>query len=129
MADKIVLVDTSILIDLFRRTDKANSALVALVRQGYTYCISSVTEYEIYAGAKFGQSKFWDTFLKKTEVVAFDKAVAKIAVDINNDLKSKRKQISIPDLFIAATAISENLPFATLNRKHFDRIDNLTIVN
>lgn len=129
MANKIVLVDTSILIDLFRKADKANSTLVALVRQGYTYCISSVTEYEIYAGAKLGQSEFWDTFLKKTEVIAFDKAVAKIAVDINNDLKSKRKQIAIPDLFIAATAISENLPFATLNRKHFERIDNLIFVN
>jgi predicted nucleic acid-binding protein len=32
MADKIVLVDTSILIDLFRKTDKANPALVSLVR-------------------------------------------------------------------------------------------------
>ena len=27
MADKIVLVDTSILIDLFRKTDKANAVL------------------------------------------------------------------------------------------------------
>ncbi len=37
MEDKIVLVDTSILIDLFRKTDKANSVLISLVKQGYTY--------------------------------------------------------------------------------------------
>jgi len=48
MENKIVLVDTSILIDLFRKTDKSNSALIALVRNGYTYSISAVTEYEIY---------------------------------------------------------------------------------
>lgn len=128
MADKLVLIDTSILIDLFRKTDKNNSALIALVRQGYDYCISAITEYEIYTGAALGQVEFWNNFLQKTEVLPFDKVVAKVAVDINRDLKTKRKQIAIPDLFIAATAIANNLPFATLNRKHFDRIDNLNIV-
>jgi tRNA(fMet)-specific endonuclease VapC len=128
MADKLVLIDTSILIDLFRKTDKNNSALVALVRQGYGYCISAITEYEIYTGAALGQVEFWNNFLQKTEVLPLDKVVAKVAVDINRDLKTKRKQIAIPDLFIAATAIANNLPFATLNRKHFDRIDNLNVV-
>jgi len=46
MAHKIMVVDTSILIDYFRKKDKEKSVLVALVKQDYTYCISSVTEYE-----------------------------------------------------------------------------------
>lgn len=129
MADKIVLVDTSILIDLFRKTDKANSVLIALVKQGYSYCVSAVTEYEIYSGAALGQVAFWDTFLQKVQVLSFDKAIAKIAVDINFDLKRKRKQIAIPDLFIAATAIAHELPLATLNKKHFDRVTTLTLVD
>lgn len=128
MAYKIVLVDTSILIDLFRKTDKANSALVSLVRQGYTYHISSVTEYEIYTGATLGQVDFWDNFLQKTEVLPFDRTTAKVAVDLNKELKRKRKLIDTADLFIAATALAHNLPFATLNKKHFDRIDRLVIV-
>jgi len=128
MADKIVLVDTSILIDLFRKTDKANSALVSLVRQGYTYHISAVTEYEICTGATLGQVDFWDNFLQKTEVLPFDRTVAKVAVDLNKALKRKRKLIDTADLFIAATALANNLPFATLNKKHFDRIDELNIV-
>jgi len=44
------------------------------------------------------------------------------------ELKLKRKQIEIADLFIAATAVAHNFPFATLNRKHFDRIDRLNIL-
>jgi predicted nucleic acid-binding protein len=43
-------------------------------------------------------------------------------------LKRKRKQIALADLFIAATAISNQLSFATLNRKHFDRIEELNII-
>ncbi len=128
MEEKIVLADTSILIDLFRKTDKANSTLIALVKQGYGFCISAITEFEIYTGAVLGQIDFWDNFLQRTEVLPFDKAVAKVAIDLNRDLKRKRKQISIPDLFIAATAIANNLPFATLNKKHFERVDGLAII-
>jgi len=128
MADKIILLDTSILIDLFRKSEKENSVLVSLIRQGYTYCISSVTEYEIYTGTTSGQIDFWNNFLQRTEVLSFDKNVARVAVEINKELKRKRKLIDIADLFIAATAVSNNLPFATLNKKHFDRIDNLIIV-
>jgi tRNA(fMet)-specific endonuclease VapC len=128
MANQIILVDTSILIDLFRKTDKSNAALVSLVRQGYSYSISAITEYEIYTGTTSSQVDFWDDFLKQTNVLTFDKAVAKVAVDINKELKRKRKLIDIADLFIAATAISNNLPLATLNKKHFERIDGLTIL-
>ena len=128
MADKIVLVDTSILIDLFRKTDKANSVLISLVRQGYTYSISAVTEYEIYTGATLGQIDFWENFLQRTEVLPFDKAVAKAAVSLNKELKHKRQLIEIADLFIAATALVNNLSFATLNKKHFERIDGLAII-
>lgn len=128
MADKIVLADTSILIDLFRKTDKNNAALISLVRQGYTYCISAVTEYEIYTGASLGQIDFWNNFLDKTAVLAFDRQVVKAAVYLNKELKRKRKLIDTADLFIAATAIAHNIPIATLNKKHFERIDELVIV-
>jgi tRNA(fMet)-specific endonuclease VapC len=61
-------------------------------------------------------------------VLAFDQNVAQAAVDINNKLKRRRKQIGMADLFIAATAISNNLPLTTLNIKHFDRIDGLSVI-
>jgi predicted nucleic acid-binding protein len=127
MADKIILVDTSVLIDYFRKMDKANSVLVTLVKQRYDYCISSVTEYEIYRGALLGQMAFWDNLLEKVQVLPFDKAASRVAVNINAELKRKRKQIEIPDLFIAATAVANNLTLATLNKKHFERIDSLKL--
>ena len=50
MADKIVLADTSILIDYFRKTDKQNSVLIHLFDQGYDFTISAISYYEIYSG-------------------------------------------------------------------------------
>lgn len=128
MAKQVVMVDTSVLIDFFRKTDKSNSLLVSLVKQGFTFRISAITEYEIYSGANSDQKIYWEEMLNKTEVIPFDKKVVVTAVNINNSLKKKRKQIDLADLFIAATAVSQNLPFATLNKKHFERIDVLSIL-
>jgi len=128
MENKLVLVDTSILIDFFRKTDKENSVLVKLVKQDYRYCISAVTQYEIYTGTTLAQEKFWKTFLNKTNVLPFDWKVADMAVIINRDLKKKRKLIDIADLFIGATALTHSIPIATLNESHFNRIDNLKLV-
>jgi predicted nucleic acid-binding protein len=63
MAEKIVLADTSILIDFFRKTDKANSKLISLVRQGYAFSISAITQYEIYSGAPAAQQNYWQDLL------------------------------------------------------------------
>ncbi len=129
MADKIVLTDASILIDFFRKTDKANSVLINLFDQEYDFTISSITFYEIYSGTATNQLSFWRNLLQKTKVLVFDDNVAQAAIDINNELKRKRKQIEMADLFIAATAIANKLPFATLNKKHFERIDGLVIID
>jgi predicted nucleic acid-binding protein len=128
MANKIILADTSILIDYFRKTDKNNSSLVSLFEQGYDFAISAISHYEIYSGTTTAQIPFWQGLLQQTTVLAFNQNVAQIAVDINNELKKKRKQIEMADLFIAATAITYDLPIATLNKKHFERIDGLYII-
>ncbi len=128
MANEVVLVDTSILIDYYRKTDKTKSVWVALVRQGYKFAISAITRYEIYSGATQSQLDFWGSVLEAVAVIPFDEDCVDTAVTINTALKRKRKQIDLADLFIAATAVSNRLAFATLNKKHFDRIDELTII-
>ena len=128
MAGKVVLADTSVLIDFFRKSDKANSFLIGLVKQDYSFCISAITEFEIYTGATDNQLDYWNEFLKKTQVLSFDKNVVKVAVELNRTLKRRRKQIEMADLFIAATAIESKLPLATLNKKHFERIDQLELI-
>jgi tRNA(fMet)-specific endonuclease VapC len=129
MENNLILVDTSILIDYFRKSDKKNSILVKLFELNFTFCISAITEYEIYCGANNEQLIFWKKLLDNIKVVPFDHKVVEYAVAINNELKKKRKQIDIADLFIASSALAHNFRFATLNKKHFERIDNLEIIN
>ena len=129
MADKIILVDTSILIDYYRKTEKENSVWIALVRQGFSFAISTVTKYEIYSDATPNQLAFWDSIFQAISILPLDEVSVDTAVTLNIALKKKRKQIDLADLFIAATAVANHMPLATINRKHFDNIDLLNLIN
>ena len=122
------MVDTSILIDFYRKTDKETTAWVALVRKQYRFAISAITKYEIYSGATDSQILFWNAVLNSVNVIPLDETVIDTAVEINRLLKRKRKQIDLADLFIASTAVTHKLLFATLNKKHFDRVDKFEII-
>jgi len=128
MADNVILVDSSILIDYYRKTNKANAVWVSLIDKGYEFAISAITKYELYSGATQSQITFWDSILTAISVMPFDEGYVDTAVQINAVFKQKRKQIDLADLFIAATAMTNNLPITTLNKKHFERIDGLSVV-
>jgi predicted nucleic acid-binding protein len=99
-----------------------------LIDKGYEFAISAITKYELYSGATPGQITFWDSILSTISIIPLDESCIDAAVQINTSLKQKRKQIDLADLFIGATAIRNNLSLATLNKKHFERIDTLSIV-
>jgi len=122
------MVDSTILIDYFRKTDKANSRLVAHFRNYETLYISSVTEFEVVNGATKEHLQFWDGMLAKFTILDFDSKAARQAAAIVAQLKIKRKTIDKPDLFISATAIVNNLTLDKLNIKHFTHIGDLNLL-
>lgn len=123
------MIDTSLLIDYFRKTDKSKSRLVRLSEQFDQFVISAVTEFEIYSGATDAQLTFWMELLSEIRVLPFDSRVSQSAVAIQKDLKRLRKTIDKADLFIAATAVANGFTLDTLNRKHFDKIQQLTLLD
>lgn len=127
MEQEVVLLDTSVLIDYFRKKDKTKSVLFRLTMLNKLFAVSAITQFEIYAGAHAGQVSFWDSFFHEVLILPFNSEISILAANINSDLKRKRRQIDIPDLFIAATAIINELPCVTLNKKHFERIENLKL--
>ena len=123
-----VLVDTSIIIDYLRKTDKEKTLFWDIINTHECY-ISSVTVFELYSGAK--EPKHLDALevvLSYLNILSFDEKQAKIASSVFQKLKAKNKLIEFRDIFIAASAISTQMPLATLNKKHFKRIDDLALV-
>jgi tRNA(fMet)-specific endonuclease VapC len=127
MADTRILADTSIIIDFLRKKKKNKSALWN-IKEISTCFMSSITLFELLSGAKH-ERHFED--IKRisnwVETIYFDDEIADLSAMIYRNLKKRNQLIEFRDIFIAATAKYHNLCLATLNVKHFERIENLTI--
>lgn len=124
--DKL-MVDTNILIDYFRKTEKEKSLLIDHIIKFHPLYISSITEFEVLVGAAGEQLERWSYILQTFIILEFDSATAQKAAEITQGLKKKRKNIDKADLFIAATAIVYGLTLDTANRKHFEHIEDLSL--
>lgn len=128
MASEIVCLDTSILIDYYRKKNKSHSQFYRLTEEYSSFAVSSITEDEIYVGSNTAQDQFWDDFFRNITILPFDSEVNKVAIKIFRELKAARKKLSIPDLLIGATAVTHDLSLATLNKAHFQWINGLQFI-
>ncbi len=128
MANELILIDTSILIDYYRKTNKENTVWIHLVREHFQFAISTITKFEILSGATENQQEFWRDVMELLTIIPFNDDAVTAAITINANLKRRNKKIEIADLFIAASAVSCKLRLATLNKKHFERIEELTLL-
>ncbi|MDR3108494.1 MAG: type II toxin-antitoxin system VapC family toxin [Planctomycetaceae bacterium] len=124
----VISPDTSVLIEHFRTKDKEYTSYRKLVRDGYQFAISAITQYEVIAGTRGELLEIWLSELETMFFLPITKPVVMKAREINLQLKRDRKQLDMPDILIAATAMVNNLSLATLNTKHFERIKGLGLV-
>ncbi len=128
MAKELICLDTSVLIDYFRKTKKENSFFYKLTRNYSLFAVSVISEFEIHCGSTSQQQEFWNALFQNITVIPFDSHANQEAVKIFKELKIKNMLIDIPDLLIGATAKAHKLQLATLNEKHFARIDGLKLI-
>jgi tRNA(fMet)-specific endonuclease VapC len=118
-----------VLIELFRASDKQNTLFYKLLADDNEFAISIITHYEVFIGSTEKQYAFWNELLETIEVFDFDLQCSEHAVKIYKSLKKKNKMIDLADILIAATSLSNDIPIATLNVNHFERISELKIIN
>ena len=124
----MILLDTSILIEMFRKRDKTDTFFYQISKENNDFAISILTHYEIFRGSNSLQDIFWTNFLKNIEVIPFDLNTSYEASRIYKLLKPQDKMIDFADLLIASTAIAHNLSLVTLNLKHFRKIPDLHVL-
>ena len=128
MVNPRILTDTSVIIDFLRKKNKRTSVLWR-IRENNVCFMSSVTLFELQCGAKTEKhSEDIGKLRKWIRTIAFDNEIAEISSIIYQRLKWEHKLIEFRDIFIAATAIAENLCVATLNTKHFERIKDIDLL-
>ena len=120
-------MDTSILIDFFRKKNKKKSLLYKIQKTHKIYA-STISEFEFLAGIKSEHVTSLKHFFSKISLLPFDSKAAAKASSIYKDLKSKNQVIEFRDIFIASTAIANDLHISTLNLEHFKRVNDLKIL-
>ena len=128
MEDRRILIDTSVVIDHFRKKNKQKSLLYELAKEN-TLFLSAISKFEFLVGTKLTQIRQTKKIVEGFYILSFNSHVADVASDIAKKLKTKNKIIEFRDIFIAATAIANDMPLSTLNVKHFERIDDLELID
>ena len=125
----MILLDTSVLIEMFLMQDKSATFFYQLSKRQYDFSISIITHFEIFRGSDVSQDIFWKNFLKSIELIPFDLVSSNEAALLYKQLRAQNKMVDFADLLIAATALAHNLQLATLNIRDFGKIRNLQILH
>lgn len=124
------LIDTDTTIDWLAGRSPATHQLQALAHQ--PLAISTVTFGEVYEGIYYGRNpatalRVFRTFLRGITVLPVTQVIARRFGIIRGDLRNRGLVIGDDDTLIAATALHHRLTLVTRNRRHFQRVQGLTL--
>jgi predicted nucleic acid-binding protein len=127
MDRKLICLDSSVLIDYFRKKNKRKTFFFELSQQ-YRFAVSVMTKLEIFCGATDDQQAFWKQVFADFQILPLEEFEIDEATSIIKRLRRRNQMIELPDILIGATAKLHHLELATLNPKHFKRIEHLDLV-
>ena len=125
----VTLADTDVLIDFLAGAEPVKSQLVALVGGG-GLITSVISSFELLSGARSGPAGEKVRKLVATlPVMPLQPADAERAAQVRRTLDSQGRSIGMADSLIAGIALQHDLALFTRNRKHFERVEGLSLVN
>ncbi|GAB7144763.1 type II toxin-antitoxin system VapC family toxin [Mycobacterium riyadhense] len=127
MAD-LVVVDTDLVIDFLRGVGPG-ARLVRELIVSHRLRITAVTAFELRVGTDFLARR--DVILRLTRLRTFplDAASALRAGAVAASLRGAGQDIGLADCMQAGICLNHDLPFATRNRKHFNRVEGLRLLD
>lgn len=124
----LVVADTDLVIDFLRgRAQGARLTRQLLVERRLR--LTSVTGFELRVGADFLARRDQILRLFRSRTLALDLASALRAGEIAASLQQAGSAIGLADCLQAGVCLRHGLPLATRNRKHFDRVEGLELVD
>ena len=126
------LVDTDWVINHLHRVDPVVRRLEELAPDGLGLSIISLAElYDGLVGSTNPErdERMLNTFLASVDVLPLDESICRTFAEERVRLRAAGTLISDFDLLIGATAIRNGLTLLTNNRRHFERLEGLTILS
>ncbi len=121
-----VILDTNILINAFRRDQKS---LDFLSRKLYRFILTDITIMELLAGSRsVERRKELERSIETYGRAPINEHVINIAMSLIKRYSVRKRNIHIPDILIAATAVHYKLPLKSLNKKDFEFIKEVELL-
>ncbi|MVN20170.1 PIN domain-containing protein [Mucilaginibacter arboris] len=119
MSGNKVFLDTNTCIYLLN-----GNKILADFLQGQEIFISIISEIELFAykGNDSNSTEILNNFIQSIDVIDLDQTIKSITIEIRKTFRLK-----LPDSIIAASAISNNLPFITAD-KAFTTVKELDLI-
>jgi len=128
-----VILDTSVLIEAERRKFEIDTFTEN--REEEIFGLSVITVAELLHGVhradstrrRLKRSSYVEKVIELFPIYVFDISIARIYAELWSDLSKKGIQIGAHDLIIGSTALTLGFSVATVNTRHFQRIEGLKI--
>jgi len=113
------LLDTTVIIDYLRGKKEKVKFIKKLASEGLLLGCCLINIIEVYAGMREKEREATEEILDSLEYYEVTKETAKKAGEYKRVYREKGVTLSLPDVTIAAVAISNNLILVTDNLKHY----------
>jgi len=124
----LVVVDTDLVID-FLRGKGSGAPLVRELIVGQRLRVTAITAFELRVGSDFLARRDDILRLVRSRTFPLDPGSALQAGEVAAALRAAGQDIGMADCVQAGICLKFDLPFATRNRKHFNRVAGLRLVD
>jgi tRNA(fMet)-specific endonuclease VapC len=124
----LVVVDTDLVIDYLRGKGPGAAGIRRLISERRLR-LTAITAFELRLGTDFHPRSRDIQALLHRRTYPLTPAAALFGGEVAAELRAAGTPIGFADCLQAGVCLQYDLPFATRNRKHLDRIDGLTILD
>jgi predicted nucleic acid-binding protein len=118
----LTVVDTTVLIDALRGIEQAQTWLRSLDRR---LAASEISRVEVLRGLRSSEQAHAEALFRAFVWIPVDESIARRAGSLGREWR-RRRDLAVPDLLIAATALELGALLATANVRDFPMFEGLT---
>ena len=129
MENRLIVVDTDVIIDFFRDKSPAADVFAELISLEKA-AMTAISVFELYAGIEGAKRlRQIENLVQELIILPLNTLEAAIAGRISTQLKSRGKLVGTQDILIAAICVANDLPLYTKNMAHFSLIKDIRLLS
>lgn len=123
----ILLLDTTVLIDVLRGHVRRRALLAELTSSGHLLATAAINIGEVYAGMRPSEESRTGELLSNIECYPLTAIIARRAGNLKSEWARQGRTLGLADMIVAATAMEYGAVLMTDNQKDFRLVSGLRL--